>query len=297
MVAHISSPSSRTYLPVGPLLGIVAIATGVAGFAYLAGASQGKVPVPVERSRVFVPEFNAVDIPVPEKPVPAGVAVRDIPVRMEKFPEHQLPRGVVRDLSRVRDMVVVAPLPGGLPLIDSNLSAADEVANPVSGRIPEGMRAMTVRVDATSAVEGWARNGSVVDVLLVEADRTTVVAEKVKVLSTERSLSPVDEVGKAPIPNTVTILVTQEQCLAINTAVPLGKIALVLRSNRDSDSWRSTRFSAQELKGGGKGVEPSRIQGVAWFGSGADRKKFALVDGAWIPAAASAGHSKDESER
>ncbi len=288
MVAHISSPHIRRYLPVGSLFGLVAIATGVAGLAYLAGSSSVKVPDPVERSRVFVPEFNAVDIPVPEKPVPAGVAVREIAVRMEKFPEHQLPRGVVRDLSRVRDMVVMAPLPGGLPLIDANLAAPEEIANPVSGRIPQGMRAMTVRVDATSAVEGWARSGSVVDVLLVEKDRTTVVAEQVKVISTERSLSPVDEGGKAPIPNTVTILVTQEQCLAVNTAVPLGKIALVLRSNRDSEGWRSTRFSAQELNGGGKGIDQSRVQGVAWFGSGTERKKFALVDGAWIPAAAEA---------
>jgi pilus assembly protein CpaB len=266
--------------------GMLAVVFGVAGAAYVTGSQPGKVQQQTERSRVFVPEFNVVEIPVPQRPVPVGMAVRDIPVRYEKFPEHQLPGGVVRDLGKVRELVATVSLPGGLPIMDSNLGSVDESSNPMVGRIPPGMRAMTVRVDATTAVEGWARSGSVVDVLLVQNDRTTVVAEQVRVLSTERSLSPVEEQGQATIPSTVTLLVTQEQCLAVNTAVPLGKIALVLRSNGDDERWRSTSFSARELSSGEGGAVTSRVQGVAWFGTGAERKQYALVNGAWIPSQA-----------
>lgn len=77
-----------------------------------------------------------------------------------------------------------------------------------------------MRVDATSSVEGWAGSGSLVDVLLIQKDRTTVVAEKVKVLSSERSSSPVEGGASPSVPSTATLLVTQEQCLAINTAIP-----------------------------------------------------------------------------
>ncbi len=283
MVTHISTSQARHMASAARVFGVVAIVAGVAGSAYMAGSQLGKLKPQEERSRVFVPEFNVVEIPVPAKPVPAGMSIRDIPLRYEKFPDHQLPSGVVRDLGRVRDMVAMVSLPGGLPIIDSNLGSADESSNPMVGRIPPGMRAMTVRVDATTAVEGWARSGSIVDVLLVQNDRTTVVAEQVKVLSTERSLSPVEEQGQSGIPSTVTLLVTQEQCLAINTAVPLGKIALVLRSNRDGESWRATSFSAQDLsvKEGSAGA--SKVQGMAWFGRGSERKRYALVDGTWIP--------------
>jgi Flp pilus assembly protein CpaB len=150
------------------------------------------------------------------------------------------------------------------------------------------MRAMTVKVDATSAVEGWARSGSIVDVLLVEKARTTVVAEQVRVISAERSLSPTDtsKGGSAAgpsVPSTVTLLVTQEQCLAINTAVPLGKIAFALRSSKDDERWRDTHFSSDDLAESKKPHSSVHIGGVVTFGSGLERKSYALVDGAWVP--------------
>ncbi len=266
----------------GRLLGLASLCVAMSLAAYQLGRGYVSAPV-VERQRAFVPEFNVVQIPVPRGPVSAGTNVRDIPVRMERFPEHQLPEAVVRELAGFRDAVTLVALPGGLPIVASNLGAPDEISNPIVGRIPPGMRAMTVRVDATASVEGWVRSGSIVDVLLVEPSRTTVVAEQVKVISAERSLSPGDESAQAPIPSTVTLLVTQDQCLAINTAVALGKIAFALRSARDPESWRTTQFSADSLSHDRKPANEARVSGVVSIGSGAERKRFALVDGAWIP--------------
>lgn len=284
MVARVSGSQARRYSSAGSLLGLIAIAVGVGSAAYVAGTRGAPAPTR-ESYKAFVPEYNVIEVPVPERPVQAGTFVRDIKTRMEKYPEHQLPRGVLRDLRGARDSVALVALPGGLPIVEANIGGVDEASNPVVGRIPPGMRAMTVKVDATSAVEGWARSGSIVDVLLVEKTRTTVIAEQVRVISTERSLSPI-EGNQAPnvIPSTVTLLVTQEQCLAINTAVPLGKIAFALRSAKDSEGWRSTHFSSDELSQGKKVAPKARIGGVVSFGSGADRKQYALVDGAWIPA-------------
>jgi len=172
--------------------------------------------------------------------------------------------------------------------MEANIGSQDEATNPILGRIPPGMRAMTVKVDATSAVEGWARSGSVVDVLLVEKTKTTVVAEQVRIISAERSLSPVEltrSVGNnSGVPSTVTLLVTQEQCLAINTAVPQGKIAFALRSAKDADHWRDTHFSSEDLLQTKKPANKARIDGVISFGEGAERKQYALVDGDWVPA-------------
>ncbi len=284
MVARVATSGFRRRTSPGLALGIGAIVVGVGLTAYTAGIKNAPISSR-EPHKAFVPEYDVVEVPVPERPVAPGVAVRDIRTRLEKFPVHQLPNGALRDLAAVRDLVTLAPLPGGLPVLETNLGAVDEISNPVVGRIPPGMRAMTVRVDATSAVEGWARGGSIVDVLLVEKNRTTVIAEQVKVISAERSLSPVDvnQAGSG-VPNTVTLLVTQEQCLAINTAVPLGRIAFALRSQRDLESWRETRLSSDEIRGGAREGERERVGGVVTFGSGADRKQYALVNGRWMPA-------------
>jgi len=238
----------------------------------------------MERERAFVPEFASVEVPVPIQPVPAGTALLDIATRTERFPEHQLPAGTVRDIGLYRDRITLVALPGGLPIVDSNLGIADDLTNPLAGKIPRGMRAIAVRVDETAAIEGWVRSGSIVDVLLVEKNRTTVIAEKVKVLSTERNTSPIENPSKGAVPATVTLLVSQEQCLAINTSIPMGKIAFALRSNRDADEWNNTRFSAEDLSPDHKSLPRARVSGVVKFGSGNDTKQLALVDGSWVPA-------------
>lgn len=284
MAARVATSGFRRRTSPGLTLGVGAIIAGVGLMAYVVGVRNAPTPVR-EHHKAFVPEYDVVEVPVPERPVAPGTAVREIRTRLEKFPIHQLPQGALRDLAAVRDHVTLVPLPGGLPVMEANLGTSDEVSNPVVGRIPPGMRAMTVRVDATSAVEGWARSGSVVDVLLVEKTRTTVIAEQVKVISAERSLSPVDSgQGAGAVPNTVTLLVTQEQCLAINTAVPLGRIAFALRSQKDVEGWRETRLSSDDIRGGTKEGERERIGGVVSFGSGAEKKQYALVNGRWIPA-------------
>jgi pilus assembly protein CpaB len=256
---------------------------GAVGLAFFAGRRQG-APAAPERRQAFVPEFHVVEVPVPNRPVSAGTVVRDIPVRMEKFPEHQLPADVVRDLGGLRDQVTLVALPGGLPIVRVNIGDTDEASNPLVGKIGPGMRAMTVKVDATTAVEGWARGGSIVDVLLVEKDRTSVVAERVRILSAERSLAATAPESSLAVPSTVTLLVTQEQCLAINTAISLGKISFALRSRSDDAGWRSTEFGASDLARGDSPKAAPRVRGAVSIGSGAAKKTYALMEGRWIPA-------------
>lgn len=283
MVTRISTSRIGRYSSAGNLIGVMAVICGVGSAAYLAGRGLTHPPAR-EPYKAFVPEYNSVEVPVPLHPVPAGTLVKDIKTRIERYPDHQLPKGALRDLSFMSESVTLVALPGGLPIMEANLGNQDEAKNPILGRIPPGMRAMTVKVDATSAVEGWARSGSVVDVLLVEKTRTTVIAERVRVISAERSLAPV-ELSRGPgsgVPSTATLLVTQEQCLAINTAVPLGRIAFALRSSKDEDSWRATHFSSDDLSPIKKQTAKARIDGVVAFGHGDKRRQYALVDGEWI---------------
>ena len=244
-------------------------------------------PLPPTK-QIFVAEFDTISIPVPAEPIPVGTLLKNIQFKNINYPKHQLPEGAVTDLEPFLDSVNTAPLPASLPIFSANLSLTALKTNPVLDQISEGLRAMTIRVDATSAVEGWAATGSLVDVLLVTPENTLVVAEKVKILSTERSTTPLEGAHTPNVPSTATILVTQEQCLAINTAIPMGKIALVLRGVRDDKSWTNTSYSTEQLKRQSQSDSPiaRSINGVVEIKGTPNEKfktrSFALTDGRWV---------------
>jgi len=259
-------------------MSLIAFAIVVAAVVHRRAAATEPLPPPPP----VVAEFDTVAVPVPVAGVAAGTKVKAVRFRTVRYPKHQLPPGAIVDVTPHLEAVTMAPLPASLPLFEENLSRGG-VSNPVIERIPAGMRAMTIKVDATAAVEGWAGSGAIVDVLLVERDRTAVVAEKVRILSAERSVSPVEGAAAPSVPSTVTLLVTQEQCLAINTAIPRGRIAFALRSNEDEESWSSTLFTADRLKGNALPSEVrSSITGFAAV-KGAAPRSFALANGRWIP--------------
>lgn len=238
--------------------------------------------VEIVTNNPVVGRFDTVAIPVPVEPIRAGTRLGDANFQVVRYPQHQVPEGAVLDVEQVKDGIALATLPAHLPVYQANISAKASVSNAVIDRIPEGMRAMTIRVDATSAVEGWASSGAIVDVLLVTKEGTSVVAEKVKILSAERSVSPIQAVSNPSVPSTVTLLVTQSQCLAINTAVPQGKIAFALRSLGDEGGWLERRLDTERFNGELRGKQKTTVHGVIRV-EGEEGESFALSsDGRWI---------------
>jgi len=233
----------------------------------------------------IVAEFDTIPVPVPAEYVPTGTKVSAIKFQYVSYPRHQIPMGALLLLDGYMESSTIAPLPANMPIFPDNISRDVSASNPIVESIPPGMRAMTVQVDATSSVEGWAGSGSIVDVLLVQAKKTSVIAEKVKILSAERSVTPVSAESSPSVPSTVTLLVTQEQCLAINTAIPLGRIAFALRGTSDAERWVDTSYSSDEIKGKSRVArrENAGINGYISIKENGVEKKFALTDGKWLP--------------
>lgn len=270
------------------------LASGLLSFAvvfaaFLVSKNSAKVEAAVNPAMI-VAQYDTIVLPVPVESIAAGTKIKDIRFKNVAFPKQQVPDGAISSIDGYMEASATSALPANLPLFAKNLSQTAFNSNPVVEKIPAGMRAMTIRVDATTSVEGWAGSGAVVDVLLVEKDRTNVVAEMVKILSAERSVSPVEGNAAPNVPTTVTLLVTQEQCMAINTAIPLGRIAFALRSSQDEEKWATTKFTADNLRGGAvlkdkKGVITGFVsttksdQGRV---APQDRKAYALSDGKWI---------------
>lgn len=258
------------------LFSLGAVLFGVATLVLRGGDKQ--VPI-APREPVIVSQFDTVEVPVPAAQVAQGTRLGGIQLRWIKFPKHQVPPGAITSLEGLGELITTSSLPSGLPLFYENFTAASARLNPVAEQIPAGMRAIAIRVDATAAVEGWASSGSMVDVILVTQRETRVIAENVRVLSAERSVTPVDS-GTAPLPSTVTLLVSREQVLAITTAAPLGRLQLALRGHSDDSDWSSRSFSADRLGSAEKKGE--KIAGTITVGG----RTLVLINDSWQPAVA-----------
>jgi Flp pilus assembly protein CpaB len=226
---------------------LVAVPSLIA-FGILLGQSQsGKTGEKTKIEPVVVGEFNTVDVFVPVDPVPRGIRLKDVKFSKIKYPRHQLPDGSILELDKYLSAFSLVELPAGLPIQEQNTTFTNLASNPVAERIPEGMRAMTVKVDPASLVNGWAGPGSLVDIALLTPKKGMVLAEKVRVLSTERFVAPVDGAPAEGLPTTATILVNQEQALAISTGMPHGKLMFFLRNARDEGVWDRREFEASKL--------------------------------------------------
>ena len=96
-------------------------------------------------------------------------------------------------------------------------------------------------------------------------------------------MTPVEGAAAPNVPSTVTLLVTQEQCLAINTAIPRGKIAFALRSTKDEEDWQSTSFTAEKLKGASTSQDKrANVTGYVEIQEHETKRSFALADGKWM---------------
>jgi pilus assembly protein CpaB len=124
------------------------------------------------------------------------------------------------------------------PVLDSKLAPAGVNAG-LSAAIPEGMRAVGVKVNDVIGVAGFVLPGSRVDVLLSgspnkngDLDMSKVILENVQVLAAGQNVTS-DVNGKPQNVQVVTLLVNPEESQKLALASADGKIQLALRNPLD----------------------------------------------------------------
>ena len=199
---------------------------------------------PVQEGEVRIAnDFDVVLIPVAPKEIAEGETLNGIEFVRIKWPKQYLLGSFVTELSELTSKRAALRIAAFSPIPKSAVTSKAHGQNSVIQQIPEGMRAVGIRVDSESAVEGWARPGSRVDVIVLYEQTTEskkvaakVIAENIVVLSAggakhgeiASSLST-----SARIPKTVTLLVSQRDALEIKTASSMGRLTLSLRGASD----------------------------------------------------------------
>ena len=148
------------------------------------------------------------------------------------------------------------------PILPSKLASKGSGAG-LPPAIPQGLRAVSVRVNEVIGVAGYVLPGTRVDVLAIanatdaRADVTSkVVLTNVQVLAAGTKIE--QDGGGKPMPvNVVTMLVTPEQAERLALASTEGKIQLALRNPLDQGSPDTPGIKPAMLLGLSSPVRPA----------------------------------------
>lgn len=139
--------------------------------------------------------------------------------------------------AEVAGRAIIYPVAASQPIVEGYLAAPGSGIG-LTTRIPEGMRATSVKSDEIVGVAGFLFPGSHVDVLVtLRADgyptpATQIVLQDVEVLTVGQKLQP-DPQGKPETVNVVTLLLTPEDAQKLMLASSQGSIQFVLRNGAD----------------------------------------------------------------
>jgi pilus assembly protein CpaB len=159
------------------------------------------------------------------------------------------------------------------PILEAKL-APKEAGAGLPPVIPEGMRAVSVRVNEVIGVAGYVLPGTRVDVVATASptnqpgDTTSkVVLANVQVLTSGTRMEQDQKDGKPMQVTVVTMLVTPEQAERLALASTEGKIQLALRNPLDQSAPVTPGIKPAVLMGAVRGMPAPRATGSAKSGS------------------------------
>ena len=182
-------------------------------------------------------------------------------VKTVDWPSGIIPPGAIAKAETLEDRVVKTSILRGEPILEAKLAPVGTKGG-LSAVIPEGKRAMTVRVNDVIGVAGFALPGNHVDIVVNtqldgdgRGDRqiSKIVLEHILVLAVAQEANR-DET-KPRVVNAVTLELTPEQAEKLDLARSVGTLSLVLRNQIDKDGVETRGIMKPQLLAGDK-VQP-----------------------------------------
>lgn len=263
------------------LLGILLMVSAcvVAGYLYYSLLA----PQAVEQTKATAPKVpDLVEVLVTVREIEAGSVLEAAMFRRESVPASQVVPSPIYSFEEIKGAYAASYVAARQPLSADFVTFKPPV-NQIQATIPEGYRAVSFAVDATTSVEGWARTGAKVDVFLAAINNNrptiTVIIQNAKVLSAGRSTSS-DVSG--PLASSVTIMVNTDEAAKLQLASSSGTLSLALRGDDDPAETADNRTVTIESV---LGIAPIQTpQAIPSEGTvKVDGKSFVILNGKLVP--------------
>jgi pilus assembly protein CpaB len=215
---------------------IIAVLAAVA-FGLVAAVSVSRYLASVQ---TYTKNLNNVVIAKVEIPVGSRIIAEQLTVA--QFPRSVSPDGTfVKIDENLIGRVAVTRIAAREPVTESRLAPIGSAAG-LSSVIPEGYRAMNVRVDDVVGISGFIMPGALVDVVVTieppdggnQRERISkIVLQNIKVLANGQNLDKPKNEKEAERVKTVTLQVTPDQAEKLALATSEGRLQLVMRNSID----------------------------------------------------------------
>lgn len=176
--------------------------------------------------------------------IPLGERITAEQLTLASIPNASAPEGVFRRMDDVVGRVAITPIGVRETITNMKLAPAG-IGGGLSATIPEGYRAMTVKVDYVVGVSGFIMPGSFVDIVVLitppsqagamNGPISTIVGQNIKVLASGARIESSENQRQPSELKAVTLQVTPEQAEKLILAANKGKLQLVARNYSDQE--------------------------------------------------------------
>ncbi|HEX5604638.1 MAG TPA: Flp pilus assembly protein CpaB [Pyrinomonadaceae bacterium] len=234
------------------------VLVGALIFGVLAAVSVSKY---LSSAQAYTKNLNK--IAVAKVPIPIGSKIIPEQIMVVQFPKESTPDGAFESPEKLAGRVAVMNIAAREPITESRL-APEGTAAGLSAIIPEGYRAMTVKVDDAAGISGFIMPGALVDVVVVIDPRegsgmqdpiSKIVLQNIKVLANGQNIDKPKDEREANAVKAVTLQVTPEQAEKLALASSEGKLQLVMRSQIDQGDEQTPGVNKRGLLSGEKATQ------------------------------------------
>ena len=229
------------------------VLVGALMFGVLAAVSVSKY---LSSAQAYTKNLNKVA--VAKVAIPLGTKIIAEQITVVQFPKESTPDGAFDTADKLVGRVAVVNIAAREPVTENRL-AAEGTAAGLSAIIPEGYRAMTVKVDDAAGISGFIQPGALVDVVVTIDPRegsgmqdpvSKIVLQNIKVLANGQNIDKPENEREANSVKAVTLQVTPEQAEKLALAATEGKLQLVMRNQIDQGDEQTPGVNKRNLLNG-----------------------------------------------
>ncbi len=184
------------------------------------------------------PEEPKVKILTARIRVPAWVPIKEPEKYFEEreVPESLAPKKGLHELSKIKDQRLVVPLSEGEYVLEDKLVNVEQAG--LIAKLPPGMRAIALKVNAESLAGGFVLPGYRVDVVSTtrgnpHESSSKIILQNMLVLAVD-TIANRDNQTNSILGSTVTLAATPEEAQRLSLAAALGELRLTLRTPDDN---------------------------------------------------------------
>ena len=208
-------------------------------YSFLSWWVAGKTEKNITAESPPAPVIETTSVVVARFDIPAQTVITSEMLEVKELPEELVTLDAITEISEALEVSAKTTIFAGDVITRKKLTT-DLNSNAFTGQIPANCRAVSIAVNEITGVDGFAKPGDKVDLLLVEtsADKsvnTRVFLQDVLLLSVNQSISQTNE--EIEEPSVATFAVYPQEVLRLVAASKLGEIYMVLRPPNPSQKY------------------------------------------------------------